>query len=186
MWRTRKRKPGTLRAVVLHWTGAENPASTMRRTLETRNLSVHAFVDQKGQVTHFEDPARVVCLHAGVANEWSAGVEIANVGVGALKPKWPRTRYPLALNGRPAVPCAAFYPEQLTSVAELVEGWCEAYGIPRELPREPDGGVAWRVLSAEEQASFSGVLGHFHVAIGKRDPGKDLLQYLALRWGQRT
>ncbi|GIW70861.1 MAG: hypothetical protein KatS3mg102_0403 [Planctomycetota bacterium] len=40
-----------------------------------------------------------------------------------------------------------------------------------EAPRGPDGEVLRRALSAEELASFRGVLGHWHVTARKLDPG---------------
>lgn len=40
-----------------------------------------------------------------------------------------------------------------------------------DAPREPDGTVIPGVLTDEQMASFSGLLGHYHVTRGKTDPG---------------
>jgi N-acetyl-anhydromuramyl-L-alanine amidase AmpD len=46
--------------------------------------------------------------------------------------------------------------------------------LPRirlEVPRDAEGRIRDAVLAPEEQAAFSGILGHFHVSARKQDPG---------------
>ncbi len=44
-------------------------------------------------------------------------------------------------------------------------------GIALDVPRNPDGTVRTNVLSEEELATWSGLIGHYHVTRGKIDPG---------------
>jgi N-acetylmuramoyl-L-alanine amidase len=43
--------------------------------------------------------------------------------------------------------------------------------ITLDVPRRPDGTVRNTVLSREELAAWSGLLGHYHITVGKIDPG---------------
>ena len=40
-----------------------------------------------------------------------------------------------------------------------------------DCPRNPDGSIRWHVFEKEEQAAFSGFMGHLHESKGKVDPG---------------
>lgn len=65
-----------------------------------------------------------------------------------------------------------FTPQQYAALGRLTATLCRV--LPRirpVFPREPDGRVAPRVLSAEELARFGGVLGHYHLTEAKIDPG---------------
>lgn len=48
---------------------------------------------------------------------------------------------------------------------------CALPGIKLAVPRNPDGTVRNNVLSKQELADFSGLLGHWHVTAQKQDPG---------------
>jgi N-acetyl-anhydromuramyl-L-alanine amidase AmpD len=74
-----------LRAIVLHWTGGTD-ARQCFRTLRSRTgphtpdgLSVHYIIGSDGEVLHTASTS-LVCLHAGVANAWSIGIEVVSPG----------------------------------------------------------------------------------------------------------
>jgi len=65
-----------------------------------------------------------------------------------------------------------FTNEQYESLIRLTATLCRV--LPRirpDCPRTPDGRVRWDVLTSEERAQFSGVLGHCHITTSKVDPG---------------
>jgi N-acetyl-anhydromuramyl-L-alanine amidase AmpD len=62
--------------------------------------------------------------------------------------------------------------EQYDSLIKLTATLCTALpGIRVDYPRDADGKLIPSVLSAEELAEFSGLLGHWHVSQNKIDPG---------------
>lgn len=68
-----------------------------------------------------------------------------------------------------------FTPEQYRSLAALTDTLCTVLPrIDRRVPRDEAGRVLNRALTAEEFASFRGVLGHWHVQANKIDPGPAL------------
>jgi len=65
-----------------------------------------------------------------------------------------------------------FTPEQYDSLIKLIAGVSQA--LPRiapDAPRGPDGRVLTRVLTDDEYANFSGIIGHYHLTEQKIDPG---------------
>ena len=63
-------------------------------------------------------------------------------------------------------------PEQYTSLEHLAAGLCEIFPmLAPDVPRDRDGRVLDRVLSAEEFEAYQGFLGHYHVSQDKVDPG---------------
>lgn len=65
-----------------------------------------------------------------------------------------------------------FTPQQYRSLEHLIAALCLT--LPRircEAPRDARGAVVDHVLSEEEYADFTGVLGHLHVQANKVDPG---------------
>lgn len=65
-----------------------------------------------------------------------------------------------------------FTNEQYRALAKLVATVCTVLPeIKLEFPREADGLVAARELSAAELADFHGIVGHYHLTKQKQDPG---------------
>ncbi len=65
-----------------------------------------------------------------------------------------------------------FTPEQYESLVRLAAALVEVFPrIVPDAPRDESGGVRTNVLSDEDFAAFSGILGHYHVTATKRDPG---------------
>lgn len=75
-----------------------------------------------------------------------------------------------------------FTPEQYASLVKLTAALCRAFPkIEPDAPRDEDGRVLDRALSAEQWREFRGILGHYHVQKNKTDPGPafDWEPYLA-------
>ncbi|MFZ9683196.1 MAG: N-acetylmuramoyl-L-alanine amidase [Cephaloticoccus sp.] len=81
-----------------------------------------------------------------------------------------------AIHGAPLVQYD-FTPEQYAALAHLLAALHRALpAIALDAPREADGQVAARQLTADEFARFRGLIGHFHIQANKVDPGP------ALQW----
>jgi N-acetylmuramoyl-L-alanine amidase len=65
-----------------------------------------------------------------------------------------------------------FTQPQYDSLAKLSAALCDIFPkLKPDVPRGPDGSLIDRTLSDEQWASFSGILGHFHIQENKTDPG---------------
>jgi N-acetylmuramoyl-L-alanine amidase len=65
-----------------------------------------------------------------------------------------------------------FTEEQYESLIKLTATLCRV--LPRiepDYPRDADGNLRMTILTDEEMASFSGLLGHWHITTAKVDPG---------------
>jgi N-acetyl-anhydromuramyl-L-alanine amidase AmpD len=182
------------RGIVLHWTGGAGGPAQVYRTLRSRvgprtpdGLSIHYVVSAHGEVVQMA-PHDLVCLHAGVANEWTVGVEIVSPGLPTRA--WDRERrggveraiYTDRVRGRRAVRMLDFTAAQDAAVTLLVESLCDALGIRRAVPLGADGSLLRRQMTAGELGAFSGVLGHYHCHPSKLDPGTAILERLRARW----
>lgn len=189
----KRREP--LRAIVLHWTGGIGDPAQVYRTLRSRvtpnapeGLSIHYVVGSDGLVVQMASE-NLVCLHAGLANEWSIGIEVVCPGFpGTLQAKEAargvhRDLYRDSLRGR-WVRMLDYTARQQEAVVVLVEALCDAFSIPKRVPCEKDGSLARRKLTSPELANFSGVLGHYHAHDQKMDPGTRPLERLRVRWSR--
>jgi hypothetical protein len=178
-----------VRAIVLHWTGAENDGIRVSHNLRHRKdpksgrpkpLSIHYTVSQDGTTIQHADPKATVTLHAGGVNDWTVGVEIVSAGrVEGMRQVWPRVAYDDTIHGQTRQHLR-FLPEQVGAVYDLCQHLCETLDIPWRVPMQ-DGELIRRQLSDEELADFAGFMGHFHCHPSKRDPGSHLLVDLAGR-----
>ena len=151
-------------------------------------ISVHAGIAADG-VTERWARDGLVTLHAGSVNPWTLGIEVCSPGY-STGGAWAkekargivRREYADWIRGW-RVRMVDYTNAQLEAVAHLVEGWCDAHGIPRDVPRERDGSLMRRQMTSAELASFRGVMGHYHCHATKNDPGTSPLLWLARRWG---
>lgn len=68
-----------------------------------------------------------------------------------------------------------YTPEQYATLIRLSAALCDIFPKLRaDVPRMPDGRIFDRTLTDEQWASFSGILGHYHVQSNKSDPGPAL------------
>jgi hypothetical protein len=180
-----------LRAVVWHHTGGEGSTDTLFRVLhggrrssttgEQQWLSVHFHIDNDGRIVQLADLAHVA-QHAGKANGWSIGIEIANKGRAPALPATPRARYRDMLNGRP-IELLRFHAHQVRAALALAPELSRVLAIPYRLPVEEVSGVrraTRHVLSPTMIASFRGHLGHYHLTNKKIDPVPHLLDEMML------
>ncbi|HMJ16588.1 MAG TPA: peptidoglycan recognition family protein [Polyangiaceae bacterium] len=173
----------TTRAVMNHWTGAENSPRAVFENLKRRTnvagkvtpLSVQFVIDQMGEIWQLADTdAR--CQHAGaIANGWSIGIEYICRGHNKTVPTRGivREQRHETVHGR-SLTYAALTPEQIASGVELNETLCRVYELPLRVPMLK-GEVYSTVLPAPLIASYQGVLGHFQVDLNKVDPALELL-----------
>lgn len=184
-----------VRGIVLHWTGGAGDPDQVYRTLTKRRgphspdgLSVHYVVGVDGEVRQFA-PHSFTCLHAGVVNEWTIGIEIISPGL-PFGAAWKRERsagvvreiYRDRIRGAKELNVLDFTAAQTREVTLLVESICAMERIPTRVPTEADGSLMRRPMGETELASFGGVFGHYHCHISKLDPGTQLLDRLRERW----
>lgn len=169
-------------SVVIHWTGAENPASRVIQTLDASDLSIH-FVVERDRIVQTADLA-TLCAHAGGANPYSIGIEIVCRGFASREDvvgsdlrdrdelDWsePRDVYTDVIGGR-SVRMASYGPQQRDLAMWLVESLCGLLEIPRVVPwqrvadlrRHPHAEYAIAVPMEDEK-------GGWYVPLFDRDP----------------
>jgi N-acetyl-anhydromuramyl-L-alanine amidase AmpD len=161
-------------------------------------LSIHYVVGSDGEVVQMASHDRV-CLHAGVANEWSVGIEVVNPGF----PKGRAYEREIAAGVKREIyedylkstsrttRMLDFTAAQTASVIALCERLCDELGIERKVPLETEiaRGVPLdcdlliqREMTADELSAFGGVLGHYHCHPSKMDPGTRIFDALHARW----
>jgi N-acetyl-anhydromuramyl-L-alanine amidase AmpD len=68
-----------------------------------------------------------------------------------------------------------YTPEQYSALIKLSAALSDIFPkMPLEVPRMPDGKLLEQTLTDEQWASFSGLMGHYHVQGNKSDPGPAL------------
>jgi len=179
--------------IVIHY----DAAGTSRRCFETlhnvRGLSAHFLIDLDGTVYQTLD-VRERARHAGLVNDRSVGIELANLGAydrlevlrnvydevyagGDSAPTEPRASIPPFatvsgfIQGR-YLHQIEFTDTQYASLARLIVALTLALpAIQPDFPRNDSGVVTADALTSDELDDFAGVVGHYHVADYKIDPG---------------
>ncbi len=177
-------RKGVVRMIVLHYDAAGTSAQCFK-VLEARGLSCHFLVDLDGTVYQTCDTS-ARAYQAGVFNDGSIGIEIANVGAYAnreeLERLWPfpagarRGALPPGFIPRPARPGPLrgaihgttlwqqdYTDAQYEALGHLVAALCGALDVPAQAPRE--NGVL------PSPAAWHGIVGHYHLTTEKLDPG---------------
>ena len=188
-----RREP--LRAIVLHWTAGIGPPAQVYATLRGRTgphtpdgLSIHYTVGVDGEVVQMAS-TKLVCLHAGIANKWSIGIEVVSPGFpGDVREKErshgvARDEYTDSLRGR-SVTMLDYTAAQTVAVERLVEKLCDETGVARAVPLDTDGSLLRRTMDESELAHFHGVMGHYHCHETKADCGTRPLERLRLKWSR--
>jgi len=179
------------RKFVLHWTGGENPASTVFRTLQSRGrlgLGVDFCIDRDGTIYQFLDPAIHYGYHVGWRhNPSSIGVEIANYGFRwPVWLKWNLRKVPERARDREIYKVrfrrvrhyiANFYDVQIRAVFALMDSLTRAFPeIERKVPKDAKHAYKHYTLPRKEAVNFCGILGHYHISKRKTDPGPFLIE----------
>jgi len=148
--------------------------------LKSRGLSVHFMIDVDGTIYQTLD-VKERAWHATKANNRSIGVEMANLGAFPLDQAsvlqlWHQA-HPLSqaivgeVQGK-MLKMYDFTPQQYEALIKLTAALCKTLPQIRcDYPRDISGKLITHVLSDEEFANFSGILGHYHVQADKVDPG---------------
>lgn len=156
--------------VVIHY----DAVGSSRRcfdVLQQRGLSCHFLLDTDGTIYQTLD-LRERAWHATVANDRSIGIELAQRGaVEAGDGPVPGGEIVGVIQGR-RLRQPPFTDAQYRALASLLAALHEAFPrIALDVPRLPDGTVVPHQLDPAAFASFSGVIGHYHVQANKIDPG---------------
>jgi len=169
--------------IIWHWTGGENPASTVYETLIRRRLGVEFCIDIEGIIWQFVDPLLWDPQDtSGAEGHRSISIEIVNYGFA-----WKKSEVPV--KGRDRIVdnetihtnklrVARFWPDQITAVENLTITLCDSLNIPKKFPKDKNGKTALHVLTPEEQKNFTGIMGHFHKTTQKFDPGFHIFKVL--------
>lgn len=117
--------------------------------------AAHLIVDTDGKVACLCDLASTTAFHATVSNEWSVGIEMAQLGAGDV------------------------YEATLGATVRLVAALCDLLGIPKQMPDRYEGRPLKRLLDGGPD--FAGVYGHRHNTDrrGRGDPGDAVFLELA-------
>ncbi|MCH7527907.1 MAG: N-acetylmuramoyl-L-alanine amidase, partial [Planctomycetes bacterium] len=182
--------------MVIHYDAAGASRRCFEVLHDERGLSAHFLIDMDGTVYQTLD-VRERARHAGCANDRSIGVEIANIGaydtreelrsahrrlsdragqdhIAGAPPLSQRSIITGYLQGR-RLHQISFTDAQYESLIKLTRTLCNA--LPRLQPTFPGAGSTRSptapdtVLTSEQLAQFSGVLGHYHISPIKIDPG---------------
>lgn len=164
-----KRGASRISIGAVHWTGGEGDAKGVHSVLMRRGLSVDTCIERDGRIVQYTDPAAFATWHAGSINRRAWGVEVINGAVKGLAAK-DRPMQQMTIHGRDMM-IADFYPAQIVALKELLEVFNGALGIPMRLPKDASGAVSATVVPSEKLATFTGVVGHYHVTKTKQDPG---------------
>ena len=175
------RRTRVIDTLVMHWTGAENPATTVFQTLTERTLGVEFIVDRDALVWQCCDPL-ILNAHdcGGTWDARSASFEIVNAG-DSSSPQWrsarnrEREEEHWAWGTVSEVTSSSFFEEQVHVVVSLILTITKHLGISRDVC------TLARKLDPYEQANWQGgIVGHMHFSKkGKRDPGLPLMQRIA-------
>ena len=172
-WDLRREPSGKeINLLILHWDVCASAHECFHVLLE-RGLTAHLLLDGDGVIYQTLDLAAARAWHAREFNQRSIGVEIQN-------PAYPQSNKTLA-PPRPVVTEQSphtgeptthldFYDIQKERVVQLVEVLCQAFAIPKKLPRDAHGEVERKLIDP----GFTGVCGHYHVSPHKVDPGLTL------------
>lgn len=186
-----KQRKSLIQHIVLHWTGGEGDVKRVYKVLNKNNLSVHFFIDRKGVIWQMADTDNR-CSHAGVVNDSSIGIEIANYGF-----SWPPDK---KVTGRGAARAteefrykgmklriADFFDCQIESAKFLVNRLIdEIQTIGKAVPRNGNGEIVHDQLTRRQIDHFSGIMGHYHCHKTKMDPGPKLIEAIADSLGQKV
>ncbi len=193
-WRFMGRNRAYCRAIVCHWTAAENPAGVMYRnmmnhsvynektkTRDAQPLSIHFAVSQKGLVYQLAD-TELRCVHAGDANAWSIGIEFIGRGSDLKRPQkgFLRERVTERIQGQ-KVSYDELLPAQIEAGVKLIEALCHLYQLPIVVPEDGTGAVKLERLDDKTLDRYRGVIGHMHCHPVKYDPGAALLRAVQAR-----
>jgi len=169
-------RKNAIRAVLLHHTAGEGNGTAIFKTLQSRKLSVHFTIDREGVVTQHADLASVA-YHAGPANSYTVGIEIASRGVAPSLPQAPRESYADRVHGVERL-FLAFYKDQVTATRTLCRDLCDLLQLPFKFPTSEDGSVKRVLLTGSELSTWRGMLGHMHVSQKKVDPSPHIYEEL--------
>lgn len=165
---------GGIRQVMLHYDVTFDARSTLN-VLRRRGLSYNFLIDGDDRATIYQthNPTTNVCFHAGPVNNYSIGICLNNPASPEYQTRDTRQRgreRPVRIDSVHGghVELLDFFDEQIDTVKLLVPILCDALDIPKVVPRDAGGSPIKGVIP--DYASYTGVLGHYHITTSKIDP----------------
>ena len=159
-------------AIVIHHDAAMSAADCFRILLQ-RGFSTHFMIDEDGHIYQAADAADET-MHCSGMNRVAVGIDMNNPAPNFVN----ETKQEMA--GRSISPVVEIngtqyqsynYTEpQYKSLIALLEVLCTELNIERACPVDESGKVLNCVM-AEEPKEFHGIMGHWHAAAEKWDPG---------------
>ncbi len=178
--------------IVIHYDAAGSSRRCFEVLHDERGLSAHFLIDTDGTIYQTLD-VRERARHAGLANDRSVGIELANLGayksldqLDSLRRKLSKKSASSPSSSSSRMPDRAvvgyvhdrrlhqysYTDEQYHALIQLVRALRVALpNITTAVPLDRDGLILTRTLTRAELASFRGTLGHLHVSAEKIDPG---------------
>lgn len=161
-----------VRQIIIHYDVSFDARAT-ERILQNRGYSTHFIIDGDGSIIQCHNPATKVALHAGEPNDYSIGIDLNNPAATKYLDEDTRRRGRARdivqdqIHGR-AVDRLDYFPEQIETLNALLDVLCEAFDVPRDVPRDPHGHPKKTVV--HDAMNFEGILGHYHWSLNKTDP----------------
>jgi len=161
----------TVTQILIHYDACGSSRRCFEVLHDIRGLSSQFLLDTDGTIFQTLD-VKERAWHAGIANDRSVGIEIANLGA-----------YPVGDHPEPSegmvtgeaqgstLVQSPFTDAQYEALGRLAATLCRVLDVPAVAPRGEDGRVATGVIGADESRDFRGLLGHQHVYATKVDPG---------------
>lgn len=170
---TRKQQP---RMIVVHW-GGLNPKHCYEVFSDpARAVSSHAGigVDEAGNPTVYQYlDLQHSAWHAGVANSESVGIDICQQPALKWQAHYTRAGYDVSVmnneTGRGNSRVLTLDPRVAHATRMAIRSLCDVLNIPMTTPRNEDGSMFHGVLTREQLANYTGVIGHHHVVDKKWD-----------------
>lgn len=163
--------------IVTHWDAALS-AESCYRILKKRGISSHFVIDNDGTIYQMVDTQHVG-WHAGnrAVNDRSIGIDFSN----AYYTKYQDVYEKRGHGPRPILSDShvhgvklklhlGYYPEQIKAYKALVESLtCYYQDIALQCPTDDDGNLITTVVEEAKDASFKGIVCHYHLTRGKID-----------------
>jgi len=162
--------------IVTHWDAALS-AKSCHNILKKRGISTHFVIDNDGTIYQMVDTQHVG-WHAGNrgVNNCSIGIDFSNAYYVKYQKYYETKGFgprPVlddsTVHGRTLKPHLGYYPAQLEAYKALVCALCDRYDIPLACPTDNDGKLLTSVHSEAAEATFKGIVSHYHLTKRKID-----------------
>jgi hypothetical protein len=172
----RYQKERTPTMIVTHWDAALSAKSCFS-ILKNRGISSHFVIDNDGTIYQMVDTCNVG-WHAGnrKVNNVSIGIDFSNAYYAKYQNYYVRKGFgprPVledsVVHGVKLNKHLGYYPVQVEAYKALVKCLSDQYDIPLVCPLDDEGAVSTSVHEDAKNATFKGVVSHYHLTRRKID-----------------